>query len=413
MSAKPNNGGGNNVRPSAAFMEKVERLSEVLFPKWSKVCAVLQKIDSMQKHRVELLKSESSSSQPSDAMAEALKQTSGLLDEVRNFRSQISTRVESLVSQARESELIIKDMERTKVATKVTIVQQGGMLPPDDQYGSWEYDSDDDEGRGISYLDNLDAVIKAEKAKIGEIMDEINFEATIDKMLRMDMSEFAFKAQMVSVEFSDWNCDSDTPLYTNLPMVETFELMLRWFAKKFWQAVKEEEDEQRHVKKAIVEVEVKEIMALATMTLDKPFIPRCFTCKEEGHVDRECPKVDIVEENGLNKEGKYAHLANRGQGVDRDKPKFCTICNKVGHVDEYCPLTHPEEEEEEENTCSYCGRTGHMVDGCWKVHPELRRVYFQKRKAQVCQNCRKSDHLTKYCPDGNSYKYGLRPVPER
>lgn len=58
MSAKHSNGGGNSVRPSAAFMEKVERLSEVLFPRWSKVCAILQKIDSMQKHRVELLKSE-------------------------------------------------------------------------------------------------------------------------------------------------------------------------------------------------------------------------------------------------------------------------------------------------------------------------------------------------------------------
>ncbi|KAG4433942.1 hypothetical protein IFR05_010587 [Cadophora sp. M221] len=437
MSFRPTNSAGSNLEPSAAFMEKVERLSEALFPRWSTVCGILWKIDNMQKHRVGLLKFESPPSQPSDAMAEAMKDTSSLLEEVCNFRNGIEALVQSLMSQAKESELTINDMERTKVATKVAIVQQGGMLPPDDQYGSWEYDSDDDEGRGISYLGNLDVVIKAEKAKIGEIMDSINFEATIDKMIRMDMSEFAVKAKMTGMEFSDWNCDSDTLLYTNLPMAETFELMLRWFAKKFWQAVKEEDEEQGHVKKAIAEVEVKEIMALATMTLDKPSVPRCFTCKEYshdgrdctkvdistprcntcqmmGHIDRECPKVDIVEENGLNEEGKYAHPANRGQGVDQNKPKFCTTCNKPGHADEFCPWNHlEEEEEEEENCCRYCGRYGHMVDGCWKLHPELRRVCLQKRKTQVCQNCRKSDHLSKYCPGGNSYKYGLRPVPER
>ncbi|KAH7333078.1 hypothetical protein BKA65DRAFT_39412 [Rhexocercosporidium sp. MPI-PUGE-AT-0058] len=240
-------------------------------------------------------------------------------------------------------------------------------------------------------------------------MDNINFEATIDKMLRMDMSEFAVEAKMTSVELSDWDCDSDEFLYTKLPMSQTYGKMLEWFVKKFWQAVKEEEEEERRVQKTIEEVEVKEVMALGTLILNKPFVPICFTCKQEGHVDRDCPKVDIVEESGLNDEGKYAYLASRGQGVDRGKSKFCTTCNKPGHVEEYCRWTHPEEEQED--SCSYCGRDGHMADACWKLHPELHRVYLQNRKPRVCQVCRKPDHLTKYCPDGKSYKYGLRPAP--
>lgn len=61
----PNNGiNGGSYSPPATFMEKVERLSDALFPRWTDVCELRNRIASMQAHRVELLKTEVSASPP-------------------------------------------------------------------------------------------------------------------------------------------------------------------------------------------------------------------------------------------------------------------------------------------------------------------------------------------------------------
>lgn len=341
--------------------------------------------------------------------------TSTLLDEINRFRSSISARVQGLKIQAEKSQLTILDMERSKLTAKITIIQQGGMLPPDDQYGDWEYDSEDGEGRGISQVAALDAgksscvqftelplttleVIKDEKAKILEAKENINFEATIDKMLRLEMSEFAEEAKMTSVELSNWDRDTEFCLYTNLPISEAYTMMMDWFVKKFWEAVAEEEKEEKRLQKVVADAEEKESAASAGSTTKKPFVPICYTCKESGHVKKDCLKVDIASEGGV------VHLGSRGQGSNRCK--VCSTCNKPGH-DEYCPLTHTEEEE---NACSHCGRDGHRVEGCWRLRPDLRRAYLNKRKPIVCKKCQQPSHFGDRCPDPmNTYKYGLRP----
>ncbi|KAL2065912.1 hypothetical protein VTL71DRAFT_3582 [Oculimacula yallundae] len=408
-------------------LEKAERLSKLLFPRWDQVCALTRKIDTMRSRRVELLRVESSSIGVSDDMAMAMMLTSDLLDEVEHFRSTIKTRIQALSSESKEAHLTIQDMERDKVAAKVLIVQQGGMLPPDDAYGDWEYDSDDGVGRGLSNIANFDAgkptlspspklklthvaVINAEKTKIVEITDQINFEATMDKMLREEMSEFAVEADMTSVELKQWDRDTERCMYTNTPMPLACRQMEDWFVKKFYQAVEEEEEEERRVKNTMVVAEAKEIATRTVLTTKDAFIPKCFTCLKSGHVDRDCLQVDIAEEkeNRLDDEGKHARLANRGQSLNRSMTKSCTICRKPGHIDEYCPIAHLDEEQEE-NACTHCGRDGHQIGACWRLYPELRRAYLQKRKP-FCGNCYKAGHYRDACPSvGVTYKYGLRP----
>ncbi|PVH74663.1 hypothetical protein DL98DRAFT_21547 [Cadophora sp. DSE1049] len=397
----------NSVSPE--LMEKMERLSKLLFPRWLEVKALTWKIGEIQDERLQLLVTEPLSGKTSDAMADAMMRTSDLLDEVNYFRMQVQQRIVSLKSATKDAEETIHDLERAKVAAKVHIVQQGGMVPPDDQFGDWEYDSDDGEGREISQIVNIDAVIKEQHARIVDIHEEINLEACMDNMLRMDMNELATEVKMVNVELQSWGQgDTTRCLYTNTPMPEAWKLRGEYFVKKFWKTVAEEEREAQQVKQAIARVKETESAAIAASKIQEPFVPTCNSCQKKGHVDRDCPMVDIAEESGLNDEGKYAHLAGRGQLVDRSKPKFCTICEKSGHVSECCPETHPEEEQE--NCCDHCGKDGHRVDGCFALHPEFLREYRRNRKPHVCGNCYKPGHLRKYCPDILPTKYGLRPV---
>ncbi|CZT44305.1 uncharacterized protein RSE6_04456 [Rhynchosporium secalis] len=392
----------------AFSLEKAERLSKQLFPAYDEASDLTLKIQSLQTRRVQLLDVDSSFVRVPTSMAYMMLVTNGLHKEVETFLFNIGAHVQLLIGEVKESDAIVQEMERAKIGEKVRIVQQGGMLPPDDQYGDWEYDDDDGVGRGFSNIVNIDAVINAEKAKGIELKDKINFNATVDKLLRGHMSEFAVKAKMTDVEFDQWNRDSDLCLYTNTPLSTARPQMNAWFVKKFYKAVHEEEVEENRVKDIMWEIEGKEAAALADLAIKEPYVATCFTCKKQGHVDRDCKQVDIVKENGLNNEGKYAHLAHRGERLDRSKPKFCTTCSKAGHVEEYCPVTtHPEEDKE--NDCTYCGRDGHRADTCWRNHPELRREYLQKRKA-FCGSCFKAGHYRDACTAvGVTYKYGLRP----
>ncbi|KAK0111005.1 hypothetical protein ONS95_001385 [Cadophora gregata] len=326
-------------------------------------------------------------------MADAMMCTSDLLDELTYFRMQLSQRIGRLRSATLDAEETIKDMERAKVAAKVHIVQQGGMVPPDDHFGDWEYDSEDGEGRGITQLGNIDAgmfnyistdgvqltkilVIKEQRAKIVEIDQEINVEACMDNMLRIDMNEFAVAVQMVGVELERWRRGDITRcLYTNTPMHEAWKQMGEYIVKKLWQSMAEEEAEQEReaeqVKQAIAMIKKAESAAVAS-SKKYPSIPRCFTCKELGHIDRECGKVDVKEETGLNDPGRYAHLDRRSAANTKPwekKSKFCITCSKPGHTERYCHITH--REEEKGNYCDHCGKYGHRINGCFGLHPDL------------------------------------------
>jgi len=83
--------------------------------------------------------------------------TSDLWAEIVNFRTYLCDRVERLETQRKEAMQIISDSEQAKVVEKILVVQQGGMLPPDEEYGTWEYGSDDGEGQSFSNIVQLDA----------------------------------------------------------------------------------------------------------------------------------------------------------------------------------------------------------------------------------------------------------------
>jgi len=231
----------------------------------------------------------------------------------------------------------------------------------------------------------------------------------MDGLLRQAMSKFAVDAKFVSVELHEWSHGSETCRHTCLPLAQAYERVLEWFAEKLQKALEEEMEEELQLLRAVLEIQEKESAAVASQEVGNPFIPRCFTCKELGQVDRDCNKADIEEETGLNEPSKYAHLDLRAEANAKPwekKAKYCTTCNKPGHSDEYCRLTYPEEEEE--NTCDHCGKDGHRVDGCFALHPDLLREFRRNRKPQVCRNRYKPGHLVKYCPEILPTKYGLR-----
>ena len=254
-------------------------------------------------------------------------------------------------------------------------------------------------------------MIKSENAKIDDLMDKINIEATMDGLLRQAMSNFAVDAKFVNVELHEWSHGSDTCRHTCLPLAQAYERVLEWIAEKLQKALEEEKEEELQLLKAVVEIQEKESAAVASQEVRDPYIPRCFTCKELGHVDRDCSKVDIEEDIGLHEVSQFFKLEDRAATIAKPwdkKPKFCSVCNKTGHSEEFCRLTHPEEEEE--NSCDHCGKDGHRVDGCFALHPDLLREFRRNRKPQVCRNCYKPGHLVKYCPDILPTKYGLRPA---
>lgn len=83
--------------------------------------------------------------------------TSDLWTEIDNFRTHLWDRVERLENQRKEAKQSISDSEKAKMVQKVLVVQQGGMLPPDEEYGSWEYGSEDGEGKCFSNIVQLNA----------------------------------------------------------------------------------------------------------------------------------------------------------------------------------------------------------------------------------------------------------------
>lgn len=126
----------------------------------------------------------------------------------------------------------------------------------------------------------------------------------------------------------------------------------------------------------------------------------CFTCKNQGHMMRDCPNATI---------------------------SGCLLCGHHGHTKTTCPR----------RVCTVCGGIGHSVSGCWKVSgrppfcklcnsgrhypmecPAYRNdvtVYAPRKPiTKSCSRCGDSGHFSSECPrDGNSNRRSFYVMPEK
>ncbi|KAF9922103.1 hypothetical protein FBU30_007816 [Linnemannia zychae] len=135
-------------------------------------------------------------------------------------------------------------------------------------------------------------------------------------------------------------------------------------------------------------------------------IPRCFNCRQDGHVASACPEEKREIERSENFGRCYNCGAEEHRTRDCPEPRkamICRNCGKEGHQSRSCPeppappvcnrcyqeghMSRDCVQPRTDVTCRRCNQVGHMVRDCTEPKPDT-----------TCNRCKKVGHFSRECP---------------
>ncbi|KAG0316221.1 hypothetical protein BGZ97_007219 [Linnemannia gamsii] len=116
-------------------------------------------------------------------------------------------------------------------------------------------------------------------------------------------------------------------------------------------------------------------------------VPRCFNCRQEGHVSSACPEEKREVERSENFGKCYNCGAEEHRSRDCPEPRKAMICRNCGNEGHQARASRDCSQPRTDVTCNRCNQVGHMIRNCPEPRTDI-----------TCNRCNEVGHFSRDCP---------------